>query len=176
MTVDKIIHSKEFLVFLDNAKKFCSFLEFHKSNTSNEFLCNIQKMLVDLYLYGITLPEFELPKNEDIEEIRIADEDIKEISSFIEDRIGDPFYWIVVHPKDHTDNKSVCGDLVDDLGDIYKDLKTFLHGIEDSDDDVKQNTLWHLKWSFDNHWNDHSINAIYAIHYFLKQNSQKYGC
>lgn len=76
-------------------------------------------------------------------------------------------------PTDHNDTASVCGDLTDDLGDIYKDLKTFLTEFEKDDDDVKQNALWQLKWSFDNHWNDHCMDAIYALHHFLKHEKER---
>lgn len=127
----------------------------------------MQRRLIELYTFAQTLPDFDLT-NRDIEEVDITDKDIKELLSFIADRLRDPFYWIIFDPTDHNDTSSVCGDLVDDLGDMYKDIKTFLTGFDDTDEDVQQNALWHLKWSFENHWNDHCMNAIYAIHYLLK--------
>ncbi len=167
MSVDKIIHTKDFILFIDLARSFCSFLEKNKSDNYKIFISDIQKRLLDLYTFGQKLPSFKLP-DKDIEEVDISDADIKELLSFIRDRLRDPFYWVVFDPTNHNDTASVCGDLVDDLGDIYKDIKTFLTGIDDIKDDVKQNALWQLKWSFENHWNDHCINAIYAIHYLLK--------
>lgn len=168
MSVDRIISTKEFRTFVDNAKYFCTFIETEKSDNYKTFLSNLQKQLIWLYTFGQTLPNFNLPADNDIKEIDISDKDIKNLLCFIADRLRDPFYWVVFDPTDHNDTASVCGDLIDDLGDIYKDLKTFLTGFGDKEDDVKQNALWHLKWSFDNHWNDHCLNAIYAVHYFLK--------
>jgi len=152
MSIDTIIRRKDFITFIDKAKYFCSFLETHQSDNYKTFLSDTQKQLIWLYTFGQTLPEFELPDNE-IEEINITDKDIKELLYFIGKRLRDPFYWVVFDPTDHGDTASVCGDLTDDLGDIYKDIKTFLIGFEDIDENVRQNALWHLKWSFDNHWN-----------------------
>jgi hypothetical protein len=168
MSVDKITQTKDFIDFVERIKRFCVFIETHQSDNYRRFLDETQKELIELYSYGQTLPDFDLPADRDIEEVDISDNDIRDILSFTKVRLRDPFYWVVFDPTDHNDTASVCGDLVDDLGDIYKDLKTFLTGFGSVDEDVKQNALWHLKWSFDNHWNDHCINAIYAIHYFLK--------
>ena len=168
MSIEKITPTKDFIDFVEKIKRFCLFIETHQSDNYRRFLEAAQKQLIILYTYGQTLTEFDLPAKRDIEEVDISDNDIRDLLSFTRDRLRDPFYWVVFDPTDHNDTASVCGDLVDDLGDIYKDLKTFLTGFEDTDDDVKQNALWHLKWSFDNHWNDHCMDAIYAIHYFLK--------
>lgn len=168
MSVDSITQTKDFIDFVQTIKRFCVFIETHQSDNYRKFLGATQKQLMDLYSYGQTLPDFELPADREIEEVDISDNDIRDILSFTRDRLRNAFYWVVFDPTDHNDTASACGDLVDDLGDIYKDLKTFLTGFEDVDDDVKQNALWHLKWSFDNHWNDHCMNAVYAIHYLLK--------
>ena len=169
MLVDNITQSKDFIEFVERIKNFCAFIETHQSNDYKSFLETTQKQLIEFYSYGRTLPNFDLPNNRNIEEFGITDKDIKHILSFIGDRLRDPFYWVVFDPTNHDDTASVCGDLVEDLGDIYKDLKTFLIGFEQRDEDVKQNALWHLKWSFHNHWSDHCIDAIYAIHYFRKR-------
>ena len=167
MSVDKITQTKDFITFVYRTRNFCTFLETHQNDSYKLFISDIQKQLIELYTFAQTLHDFDLP-DRDIKEIDITDDDIKDLLSFTRDRLRDPFYWIVFNPTDHNDTASVCGDLLDDLGDMYKDIKTFLTGFDDADDDVKQNALWHLKWSFDNHWNDHCMNAIYAIHYFLK--------
>ncbi|TKK64009.1 DUF5063 domain-containing protein [Ilyomonas limi] len=167
MSVDNIAKTKDFITFVDRARNFCTFLETHQNDNYKSFISDIQKQLIELYTFARTLPDFDLP-DRDIAEIDISDDDIRDLLSFTRKRLRGPFYWIVFDPTDHSDTASVCGDLVDDLGDMYKDIKTFLTGFDDADDDVKQNALWHLKWSFDNHWNDHCMNAIYAIHYFLK--------
>jgi len=169
MSVDNITQTKGFIYFVETIKRFCVFIETHQSDNYRRFLETTQKQLIDLYTYGQTLPDFDLPAEREIEEVDILDNDIRALLSFTKDRLRDPFYWVVFDPTDHDDTTSVCGDLIDDLGDIYKDLKTFLIGFENEDDDVKQNALWHLKWSFDNHWNDHCINAVYAIHYLRKR-------
>src|SRR5687768_2580377 len=146
MPVDNITQSKDFVEFVERIKNFCAFIQTHQSHNYKNFLEATQKQLIELYTYGKTLPEFNLPENGNIEEIDITDKDIKDILSFIRDRLRDPYYWVVFDPTDHDDRASVCGDLIDDLGDIYKDLKTFMIGFTSNNDKVRQNALWHLKW------------------------------
>lgn len=169
MAVDNITQTKDLIDFVEKAKRYCVFIETYKGDNYRRFLELLQKQLIELYSFGQALPVFELPTDRDIEEIDISDRDIEALLSFTSDRLPGRYYWTVFDPTVDNDTESVCGDLVDDLGDIYKDLKTFLAGFEDADQDVKQNALWHLKWGFDNHWSDHCMNAIYAIHFFLKR-------
>jgi Domain of unknown function (DUF5063) len=153
---------------VETARYFCVVIETYQSDGYHEFLSLLQKQLIQLYTLGQELPEFELPKGNTIEEVDITDKDIKDILVFIGKRLRDPFYWVVLDPTDHDDTSSGCGDLIDDLGDIYKDLKTFLIGFDSGDPAVTQNALWHLHWSFTYHWKDHCMDAIYAIHHFMK--------
>src|SRR4051794_4885482 len=139
MSVDNTTRAKDFTDFVKKIETFCAFIEGDHSGNYRKFLEAIQKQLIELYSHGQIMPEFDLPENENIEEFDITDKDIKDVLSFIGDRLHDPFYWVVFDPADHEDTASVCGDLIDDLGDIYKDLKTFLIGFKDKDDDVKQN-------------------------------------
>jgi hypothetical protein len=46
------------------------------------------------------------------------------VLSRLDARLGsNRYYWDVFDPFDHEDHQAVCGDLVDDLADIYKDIK-----------------------------------------------------
>ncbi|MBI1780725.1 MAG: DUF5063 domain-containing protein [Sphingobacteriales bacterium] len=168
MAVDKINQTNSFNEFVKTIEAYCQLIESAQSDNYRNFLTATRKLLLHLYTYSIELPEFELPEKES-EKIDITDNDIKNILSFIYAKIIDSYYWIVFNPTNYNDTEPSCGDLVDDLGDIYKDLKTFLHGFNNPSEEVKQNALWHLHWSFNHHWNDHCINAIYAIHYFINK-------
>ena len=64
----------------------------------------------------------------------------------------------------------MCGDLLDDLSEIYKDIKRSLL-IIDNGFNARETGLWRLKFQFENNWGDYCINALYACHYFLKNKS-----
>jgi hypothetical protein len=54
----------------------------------------------------------------------------------------------------------VCGDLRDDLQDIYDDLRT---GIREYEAGRKNNAIWDWKFGVDNHWGQHAVDAIRAL-------------
>jgi hypothetical protein len=74
----------------------------------------------------------------------------------------------VFDPTKNNDVLPVCGDLLDNLLDIYKDLKESILLYDNSKSTELGNAVWTFKWNFENHWGDHCINAIYAIHYLIK--------
>ena len=82
-------------------------------------------------------------------------------------RIGNLFpelgyYWQCLQPYDlNTEPKYGAGDIIDDLTDIYLDLKVGLNLWHLNHRDLAQ---WHWKWRFDNHWGKHSIAAMRQIH------------
>src|SRR4051812_38939977 len=130
MPVDVITQNKDFITFLEGVKGFCLFIEAQQSNNNKTFLLSLQQQLIVLYTYGQSLPEFKLPDDGDIKEVHITNEEIKDTLSFIANRLPDSYYWIVFDPTDHDNTEAVCGDLTDDLGDIYKALKTFTIGFK----------------------------------------------
>jgi hypothetical protein len=160
--------TKDFGTFLQHVKHFCFYLETPPTGHDKGFLSAIQNQLIQLYTFGQTLTKFDFSISRDLEEVEKTDKDLQHILPLIYKKLNDTYYWVVFDPKNHNDTEPVCGDLADDLGDIYKDLKTFIIAFENDDEKARQNALFDLKWSFENHWNDHCINAIYAIHYFLK--------
>lgn len=90
--------------------------------------------------------------------------------SFTADRLdNNRYYWHVFDPTKDTQIEFVCGDLLDDLTDIYQDLKNSIFLFESDKPEKIETAVWNLKWSFDNHWDDHDINASYALHYFINK-------
>jgi hypothetical protein len=72
-----------------------------------------------------------------------------------------------------TDKEPTQGWLVDDFADIYRDLKIELTKIEKiGTDEAVEDALWQLKWSFTNHWGQHCINALRALHYLWYDGKQ----
>lgn len=162
LPLEHIITTPEFIAFYKEAEDYCDFIEYYDAH-NEQFLTTAQNHLFELYKAGKALQWVEL-------ESEITDDNETENSSypeelaFIGQRLGDcQYYWHVFDPSDANDTQAVCGDLTDDLGDIYKDLKRslLLYNID------KESAVWNFKFFFEHHWSEHCINAIYAIHYFL---------
>lgn len=130
-----------------------------------EFLRKSHSALIDLYASGHKLEEIDLSDSE-------------EKSSFIREEffqnknaglIGElkerAFYYEVFNPIDKEEKEPMQGWLVDDLADIYRDLKIELEKIKLGTSDAIEDALWQMKFSFNSHWGDHCINALRALHY-----------
>lgn len=167
-SVEYILKTKEFSVFYKNATDFCDFIENYKTNDNLDFLKKTRQHLLNLYDSALSLPWVDLQSNVEYEE-KLDSDKFDQAVSFINYRL-DPirYYWHVFDPTNEKDLEPVCGDLVDDLQDIYQELKFSILTFNLDKVDCKENALWQFKFSFDRHWDDHCINALSAIHFFLQ--------
>lgn len=167
-SMDKILHTQELSDFLSAAGNFCTFLETKQRSTPKEFLTVIQRYLLRLYSCAKNLTLVELQKDTDIE-VELPQAEMKNMLQFIAESLPYQYYWHVFDPSFENDTEPVCGDLVDDIGDIYKDIKRSLLLFDIGSEAARENAVWQFKFYFDAHWGDHCVNALYAIHYFLQR-------
>lgn len=168
MSGREILTTQEFLSFLSTARNFCALLETKQSISPKEFLAAIQRHLLILYSCGMNMRAIELQVPTD-NEMEIPDIEMESMLRFIGESLQDRYYWHVFDPSDSNDTTSVCGDLVDDVGDMYKDIKRSLLLFDTGSDEAKENAIWQFKFDFESHWGDHCVNALYAVHYFLQR-------
>ena len=168
MNVDDIIRAQEFRDFYESVIDYCYYIEQDSITSTIDFLHNVRKKLLSLYINALNLPWVDLQSEIEYDN-KLDDIEFDNILSYISDKLGDSrFYWQVFDPTNQDDTEPVCGDLLDDLGDIYKDLKFSLVTFNLDKEDCKENALWQFKFDFDKHWYDHCINALSAIHYYLQ--------
>ena len=167
-TVEEIIQTKEFVDFYRTASSFCDFVESYATESKYEFLQVARQNLLTLYDTALKIQWVKLQSNIEYDE-KLDDIKFKKLLMFIEKRLGDArYYWHVFDPTNDKDTEAVCGDLVDDIGDIYKDLKYSIMIYNLDKEDCKENAVWQFKFDFDKHWDNHCINALSAIHYYLQ--------
>ena len=66
------------------------------------------------------------------------------------------------------DNSVGSASLIDDIGDIYDDLKSELEFIKRFNTNMATGVaLESLKWGFTVHWGNHCINALRCLHYLF---------
>lgn len=168
MKVEEIIKTTEFLDFYKSATDYCNFIENYSKQTQIDYLKILRKKLLNLYEKALNLQWIELQSNITYDE-KLHDKEIKSILSSLADKLDDKrYYWHVFDPTNHNDTEPVCGDLADDLGDIYKDLQYSIMIYNLEGEYSKEKALWQFKFDFDKHWGDHCINALTGIHFFLQ--------
>ena len=163
--VEQLIELDETKWFLRAARRYCSFIEL-TAKTDAEFLEELELVLLELYKQATTLRSPTLQHNVNFVDRRSDDESARILHEIAKKLGAARHYWEVFDPLDHEDTDSVCGDLLDDLADIYRDLKTGLMIFERGTMASREDALWQLKFGFDSHWGRHAIGALKAVFFF----------
>ena len=166
MTTEEIKKTEEFIQFVKSARAFCTFIE---TGNSVSFLQLTQTHLQNLYFDAKKLQSVDLTLDSDFPN-KLNDQEEEEVLNLISDKLGkNRYYWHVFDPTKDEDMEPVCGDLLDDLGDIYMDIKNSLLSLDSNVPAEVESAIWNFRFDFETHWGDHCIIAIYALHYFIQK-------
>lgn len=166
MKTEEILRTNEFSGFYQEAIDFCAFLEGDSTISTFVFLKQIRKKLLSLYDKALSLPWVDLQSNL-VYDNKLDKTEFENILMNIANQLDEKrYYWHVFDQTNKDDSEPVCGDLLDDLGEIYKDLKFSIITFNLDKQDCKEIALWQFKFDFDKHWGNHCINALSAIHFF----------
>ena len=169
LPISEIITSKWYIEIKRTIISFCKFIESQPELTGPPYLERLREHLELLYQAGRNLSWVDL-KSDVHFQLFIDEVEYQEILNRLSEKLGDSrFYWRTFNPTEESDKHPICEDLVDDVGDIYKDLKNSILILERNTEESAENALWQIKFDFSSHWGDHCINALYGIHYFLKK-------
>ncbi|MCZ8023218.1 MAG: DUF5063 domain-containing protein [Cytophagales bacterium] len=166
MTLELAIKKKETLDFLQVAESFCLFVETETSK-GIEYYIKARDILITLYATAIHFPAVSITYNKEFNN-RVSDVQQKIVINRLSENFGEKrFYWDTFNPKDEKEIEPMCKDLVDDLADIYRDIKSCMTTYNLGEIEAKEHGLWEIKFTFDKHCGEHNINALRALHYLV---------
>jgi len=175
--------------FLKAAQQLVEILEDEKLE-EKDFFQKMHKGLSDLYSAGLQLEEacFSIPYTRKVKWLKrqrwygLYEHKYASLASkYLKDHyyleVFDPICSYdddgVFHSK-VPDNSVGPASLIDDIGDIYDDLKTELEFLKKYNTNVAAGiALESLKWGFTVHWGNHCINALRCLHYLLARRDLK---
>ena len=166
-----VISTKEFQNFLKSCRQYCCLLE----TTDSNVLVELQKSLLELYSNGLNLQTVDLDSNIDFEE-KLDDKEFEIIKNRTSELLGEhQCYWTIFDPTENVfgSESPVMSDLLDDVMDIYKDIKYQLKIFDLNTEESIENAVWGMKFDFWHHWSNHAIDAIRTIHYVIEK-TEKY--
>ena len=140
-----------FEIFYNCAKTFCDFVDSHQTIREVDYPCWINQ-LTNLYRNALEL----------VYPLSAPDTNNVDVTVHLKSETSD-FYWTLYTPL--ALDKPVGGCLTNDIQEIYQEIKRGLVF-------AQQNTyaaLWEWKFGFDNHWGNHAIDAIRALHYMIRK-------
>ena len=164
-TVSDIQRTQSYQSLLLDARAFCSTIENIDRLPTNDICATLQRQLLSLYKNGQDLNLVSIDTGDSAQKPP-PKEELKSIIDSLSFKLPERYYWHVFEPTQQNDLEPVCGDLADDLGDIYEELKNAVLLIDTGRLENIQHGMWNLKFGFDAHWGRHCIDAIYALHYF----------
>jgi len=153
-------HPSEVDRFADTARRFCKWCESDKDKVPQAKLqFDALRALADVYRAGFLLPDTdpcELPRPQ-----HLGRDQRKAIARKL-DKLPFQYYWQQPAPSDFEERKeAVCGDLFDDLLDIYADV---IEGLWLFEKDQVQAAVHHWRTSFGQHWGRRAVSALNALH------------
>ena len=125
------------------------------------FLTSCARLLPRIYAAALELPDVE-PDTEDI------DSGVESPMDRLAVRIGRyDYYWEVFDPRiDGDEERVVCGQLSDDLADVYLDLVDPLASFEAG---RVADAVWSWKFGLRSHYGAHIVSAMRAIHVLIHE-------
>lgn len=159
----------EVQAFQQAAARFCALLESFPPDVQ-EWVEHVLAVVARLYACAHQLPEASLADDDrDIpDEYEVSDEEWKRVCNLVRNALGlQCYYWSYFDPSVPHDETpyAVCGDLADDLADIYRDIKPGLRAWETNDDKFLPMIIFDWKEPlFSSHWGVHAVDAMRALH------------
>ncbi len=147
-------HVKE---FANIAQEYCNWVE-TQENKGKEQLFDLQVLLSKLYCWGIQLPQCEA--TDLLETDKIPAHNHQKILEYFNE-FPVQYYSMVFNAEVVPSEEPVTGDIIDDLADIYKDLKDGLWYLNQGSE---VDAVFQWRFSLDVHWARHIIGAMYALY------------
>lgn len=159
------------------AEEFCDLLENGSKLEAGIFIKTLHCVLPKLYLKALQLPHTNLLFDDSIEDNvsdtvlentttqdfdRELDENFRQVISMLSEHTkGFAYYFHMFDAYDPQTNKPVQGWLVDDISDLYLDIRSGLRKWKRGE---SGEALWEWRFYFEIHWGDHALHALQALH------------
>lgn len=135
--------------FHDVARGYCRFVETMAKVPPERRPSEAIRHLCALLEDATELPSGLEGTDAEVERVAAPDFDLGAVDLYY--AVADPFVR----------DELVVGSLMDDLADIYVDLR---EGIDLLAAGYASDALWHWRFNHDSHWGDHAVGALGALH------------
>lgn len=153
--------------FADVAGAFCEAVANVHSWTPEAQLDRIHRLLPRAYSAALQLPDTSVlfddrddaaePQPDAVHAPIAPPRGLDQLANFLGLR---RFYREVFDPYAEPSEGEVTGDIIDDLGDIYRDLQ---RGLLHWQSGTPGEALWEWRFNFQSHWGEHATSALRAI-------------
>jgi hypothetical protein len=171
---ENILYSRQVVEFAASANEYCKYLEGTKDINGIEILKVMQRLLPFIYLRASLIPMLE-PVLEEAGEKTVTEFDWTRMHDNILAKMGnnDPFP-VIMAAGDPSDGL-YTGSIAEGLTDIYQDLKDFISGYRNGNEQVMNDAIWEVLMNFEETWGKKLLNVLSAIHSVLYSEAEEKG-
>lgn len=147
--------------FVLAAEHFCEWLENPPKDSADHDPYEAIRLISTLYTGALLLPPVDVVQLHNFDRIPTLG---PEVLDSIRQRLAEfPFqyYWNIRQVLSMDGAEPELGEIADDLGDIYKDVKEGLLAFQS---DLKALAIWHWHQTWAMHWGAHAVSALRALH------------
>jgi hypothetical protein len=150
--------------FIRIAEKFCRLIEDREEFTEIEILQLSYRILPQLCLCAMNLPDIHLSEHY---HIKFATEHWSEIYNSLQQKIKNGKYYHISDPCDPDDTQPITYCIAGDLAEIYENIVPGIKDWPESNAAVRRGIVWEWKFLYGNHWGEHATMGFRAIHFLL---------
>ncbi len=161
---NQTVYSKEVIAFTTTSNAFCAALETVDDVDRRQFLEELQKLLPELYLTVLQLPDLENIFEEGNEKFVTVDDWNSIHDSILLKLTHFDDYLEVFDKKMEESEEPVSRSISEDLADIYQDIKDFLMLYRIGTNELMNDAIWECKQNFETYWGQKSVNVLRAVH------------
>jgi hypothetical protein len=163
----EILELTGFKIFVKEIDDFFELLESEDIEDESKFKKRLHLSLSKVYSTSFLIPYLELEFDSDFENDQFIKRD-KEFANKISKKLKScDWYSGIFDPFNIDDSDPVQFSLIDDIIDIYYELKIAKLKIEKKKPEYIEDGIWDIIFGRNNHWGTHAVNAIRALHYKL---------
>lgn len=145
--------------FGEVAARYCSLIESTDKQDWDSFRLTTISLLAELIYKAHQLPDVE---GTGANGRSITQAEWKEVFDNVSTNLKFTYYWTALSPTDLEDDSLGCGDLADDLADIWRDLKEGLLILENNPT-ASRDAIWQWRFGLSAHWGDHAAQALSCL-------------
>jgi hypothetical protein len=148
--------------FAEIARNYCDFIEHDSDSDPKAFIRKALDLVLLLMLHALKLPDLE---GASFQKTEIDIDACDAIRNRIRARVPqDEYYWEVFDPLQNEKPDPLKGGLVDDLADIWLEVKAGLLILESKSRKRLPNAVYKWRFGFDVHWGvHHAVTAIRVL-------------
>ena len=161
---DQTVYSEDVIAFTATSNAFCAALESVNDVDRKQFLAEMQKILPELYLKVLQLPELENIFEEGNEKFVTIDDWNSIHDSILLKLAHFDDYLEVFDKKMEESEEPISRSISEDLTDIYQDIKDFLMLYRIGTNELMNDAIWECRQNFETYWGQKLVNVLRAVH------------